>query len=272
MLYLVSLRAVSAQFARVWRGAGAPLLPVDSGQASKYINVIYTLCSLPLGGGAGRLVMLSAVIGVIALWRRGYGQSAWFAGTLVLVWLASGLGKYPVAMRLWLFMAPVMILVVALGVEEVWSRTRPTFPALAPILACALLAYPALGTARVALRPPGHEEIRPLLQHMRERYQEGDILYLYRNAQWATRYYAASGLNFPGEVVLNRGGRYDSEREVEELRGRRRVWFLFSHVVRSEGLDDEKLLLYLLDRVGIRLEARRETGASLYLYDLSRTP
>jgi hypothetical protein len=79
-------------------------------------------------------------------------------------------------------------------------------------------------------------------------------------------------LNFPGEVVLNRGGRYDSEREVEELRGRRRVWFLFSHVVRSEGLDDEKLLLYLLDRVGIRLEARRETGASLYLYDLSRTP
>jgi hypothetical protein len=37
-------------------------------------------------------------------------------------------------------------------------------------------------------------------------------------------------------------------------------------------VNDEKLLMHFLDRVGARLDARRTTGASLYLYDLSRAP
>lgn len=275
ILYMISLRVVSASFRAVWRGAEAPLVPLSSGHVSKYVDLVSTLCILPLGARAVQLAMLSAIVGVIALWRRGYRQGGWFAGTLALVWIASSLGKYPVAMRLWLFLAPVMILVVALGVDEVWRRTRPTFPVLAPILACALLAYPALGAAQVALRPREKEEIRPLLQHMRDRYRDGDVFYVYRPTQWAARYYAARGLGFPGEVIIGtggQGGRDHGERDVEELHGRGRVWVLFAHVLKAGGLDDEKLFLYLLDRVGVQRDARRETGASLYLYDLSRAP
>jgi hypothetical protein len=56
------------------------------------------------------------------------------------------------------------------------------------------------------------------------------------------------------------------------LRGHARVWLLFSHVVVSDGTNEERLLLRLLDGVGVPVEARRETGASVYLYDLSSTP
>ena len=272
VLYLFSLRRVAVQFDGLWRGAEAPLIPLTTRETSKYVQVVYTLSGLPVGTGAGWLVLFSAVIGSIALWRRGYRHGAWFAATLGLVWLASALGKYPVAMRLWLFLTPAVILVTALGVDEVWARTRTTFPALAPILACLLVVYPALGTARIALQPTGHEEVRPLLRHARERYEKGDVLFLYRNAQWAARYYTGRGLSFPGEVIVDRGGRYDSERQVEDLRGARRVWFLFGHVVQTDGLDDDKRLLHLLDRIGVQLDARHEPGASLYLYDLSRAP
>jgi hypothetical protein len=58
--------------------------------------------------------------------------------------------------------------------------------------------------------------------------------------------------------------------DVERLRGKDRVWFLFSHVTNyyGLGLDEEKLILHHADRVGSRLAVQRRTGASLYLYDL----
>lgn len=274
-LYFISLRFASVHLHAAWRGTEVPLVPLTVQDFTKYIDVVWTLSSLPLGHRVSQLVTLSAVIGVIALWRRGDRQVWWFAGTLVLVGLASSLGKYPVAMRLWLFFAPAMILLVAAGVDEVRRHTRQTFPILAPVLACLILALPALTAGHAALRPRGHEEIRPLLQHVRAHYREGDVLYLYRAAEVAALYYAKRGLVFPGEIVMgmNTVDRYQGEADVEKLRGRSRIWVLFSHVLRrSNGLDDETLLIHLLDRVGVRLDAVRETGASLYLYDLSRAP
>ena len=81
------------------------------------------------------------------------------------------------------------------------------------------------------------------------------------------------GVDDPGmsdSAILERLN--DDERQVEDLRRARRVWFLFGHVVQTDGLDDDKRLLHLLDRIGVQLDARHEPGASLYLYDLSRAP
>jgi hypothetical protein len=275
VIYLVSLRFASKTMLAYWRGAEAPLIPLSAGDLTRYIDVASLLSQLALGHRAFQLVMFAAAVGVIALWRRHHRQAWWLAGALALVWLASGLGKYPLTERLWLFLAPAMILLAAAGVDEVWRRTRHTFPLLAPILACLLLAHPLLAAAHTAVRPRGREEIRPLLQHLMAQYRDGDVLYLYRAAEFAANYYAKRGLAFPGEVVpgMNSDERYQAEADMQLLRGRRRVWFLFSHVNdRSDGIDDEKLVLHLLDRAGVRLHAVRQTGASLYLYDLSRAP
>lgn len=272
-LYIISLRFATPKLHGYWRGAEAPLVPLTVQDLTKYLDAASLVSSLPMGRRVFQLVMLGAVVGVIALWRRHHRQHWWFAGTLALVWLASSLGQYPLTIRLWLFFAPAMILLVAAGVEEVWRRTQQTFPMLAPILACLILAHPALAAAHTALRPREHEEIRPLLQHVRAHYRDGDLLYLYRLAKVASLYYAKRGLVFPGEVVIGMksADRYQSEADVETLQGHRRVWVLFSHVREtSEGLDDEKLFVHLLDRAGVRLDAVRQTGASLYLYDLSR--
>ena len=80
-------------------------------------------------------------------------------------------------------------------------------PAPTPALALLLLAFPLASVARVAVRPPGKEEIRPLLEHVRQHRRDGDRLYVFHGADAQARYYAARGLGFPGHVVVGSRGR-----------------------------------------------------------------
>jgi hypothetical protein len=175
-------------------------------------------------------------------------------------------------MRLWLFLSPAIILLVAAGAAEVWRRTRPTFPILAPAFTALLLAQPALVAGEHTLRPRERAEVRPLLRHVSQRQQPGDTLYLYASAEPAARYYAGRGLVFAGEVIVGAEGHGNwraYERDLDKVRGRSRVWFLFAHVRTRNGINEESYLLQELDRLGVRLDAQRRTGASVYLYDLA---
>jgi hypothetical protein len=259
----------------LWHRSAAPLLPRSLEDLAWFKAGIMTLTALPLGWTAVALVTLTALIGSLALWQHRRKWFWWFGGALTLTYLASALGKYPLAARLWVFLSPVIILLVAKGVEEVWRRTRATLPVLAPALTVLLLAYPMVSAGHQLLHPREREEVRPLLEHIRQHHKQGDVLYLYHAAEFATRYYAGRGLGFPGEVLVSARGRgnwYMYEQDLERLRGRARVWVLFSHVERRKGFDEEQLILQWLDRTGVRLDAERRTGASVYLYDLARRP
>jgi hypothetical protein len=272
-LFIVTLHSVSenVDLRNTWRNAEAPFLPRSIEDLQWYYAAVWTLGLLPLDKRVSQLVLFAAVVGTVALWQRRHVQCCWFAGTFVLLWLASGLGKYPLTLRLWLFFAPAMILLVAAGADEVWSRTRQALPALGPMFVALLLALPMANAVGEALRPREHEEIRPILEHVRSAYRDGDILYLYSRALAAAQYYATRGLAFPGKMVLVDEAVY--ARDGEWWRGSGRGWFLFSHVVNTDdGLDEEMLLVRQLDRVGSRLDTKRKTGSSVYLYDFGRAP
>jgi len=284
-LYLISLRFFSPTIAQAWYGAAAGPAGAAGAVGFRYLawlrdtvrfrHTIWTLAVLPLGPHLLQLVTLCAAVGVIALlWRRRDRQWAWFAVAVALACLASSLRKYPITPRLWLFLTPAMMLLVAAGVDEMWRRTRP-FRLVAQLLACLLLFYPGVAAARGAVRPPQKEEVRPLLEYVRDHYRPGDALYVYRYAGPAARYYAERGLGFAGDVVRELDAadwRYHAERNLEGLRGRDRVWVLLSHVERDGDGDHEKLLIQMLDRLGVRVDSKRSPGASLHLYDLSRAP
>jgi hypothetical protein len=173
---------------------------------------------------------------------------------------------------LWLFLAPTIMLLIAAGVEEVWQRTRSTLPMLAPALTVLLLAYPVLSAGYQFLYPREREEVRPLLEYVRQRQRQGDLLYLYDSAVPAARYYATRSLAFTGQVVVGVSGGGDPSahaHDLEKLRGRPRVWVLLSHVRSPNRINEESLITRYLDRLGSRLDAQRQTGASLYLYDLA---
>jgi hypothetical protein len=71
----------------------------------------------------------------------------------------------------------------------------------------------------------------------------------------------------------NRRANWESyESDLDRLRGHRRVWLLFSHVRKIKGVSEEEFMTQYLDRLGVRIERFRRSGASAYLYDLSKSP
>jgi hypothetical protein len=134
-----------------------------------------------------------------------------------------------------------------------------------------LFLQPVLSASYHLIRPRTREEIRPVIQHVGEHYQDGDMLYLYYASQPAFRYYSESyGFDESDYIVgvSSRDNWQNYIKELDEFRGHERVWILFSHVCNWQGVDEERFFLYHLDSIGTRLDSFGGAGAAVYLYDL----
>jgi hypothetical protein len=64
------------------------------------------------------------------------------------------------------------------------------------------------------------------------------------------------------------------EKEIKKLQGKQLVWILFSHICIWEGVDEEKLFLMFLDKMGRCLKKftlrtfalQKNNKVSVYLY------
>ena len=60
-------------------------------------------------------------------------------------------------------------------------------------------------------------------------------------------------------------------KDLNKLRGKKRVWVLFTENIVQGGIKDEKFFLYHLDSIGKRIASFGRSGlAVVYLYDLSK--
>ena len=88
----------------------------------------------------------------------------------------------------------------------------------------------------------------------------------------ALEYYTRRGLAGPIDEIIGVDSHQQwasYEEDLNKLRGKKRVWILFSLVWQTGGVDEEALFLNYLDLFGTRLDSHQVTGASAYLYDLS---
>jgi len=87
------------------------------------------------------------------------------------------------------------------------------------------------------------EEIRPAMNYLSQHYQKGDRFYLKHTSQPAFEYYAKRvGLE---DVQWQRGmnSEHNCNTYIDELRclrGKDRVWILFSYFIKNNGIDEEK--------------------------------
>ena len=239
-------------------------------------------------------------LGLVALARERFDRVLLLAGPGVLAIAATLLSKYPLSGRFSLFLAPLGYLVIARGAQWLWELGRRR-TLIAVSLVLALVGAQTVWSAEAIVDPPRREHVRPLLQTLRDGWRSGDTLYVYRNAQYALRWYAecvdcgvrpfpfdlypappgsydATGepvalLSAPPSVIVGREGGDDGPigRTVQALAGKTRVWFLFSHfMLHPPGPSDEQRFLRAIDRNGQRIRSWHQPGASLYLADLSR--
>jgi hypothetical protein len=163
------------------------------------------------------------------------------------------------------------------GVYFVRIKTRHRTAFIWIIAAAFLLIRPAINTADILLSGPPYrihhsEEIKPVLRFINEQRDKNDIMYIHSASKFAFQYYASriglDDMNFVmGKVLYNNWPLYIHD--VDELRGNKRVWFLFSHILKKKNETEESFILNHLDNIGKRLMGFKQRGASAFLYDLS---
>lgn len=262
-------------------------------------NAWYTLADP--GGAVGAAHVLAALLLVfgfagLAL-RDRVDRLAVVAGPGLLALLAALTGRYPLGGRFSLFLVPFLVILIVRGLEDVAALVpaRAWRAALAAAAAMVLLALPVRDAVVHTYDPPRREHIRPLLQRLVRDWKPGDGVYVYRNAQYAFRYYgecrdcgvpnypfplevprryldnegvaAALVTSAPAVVIGTPEDVNGGTRNLRLLHGRNRIWALFSHVgVGHRNVGEGDRLLRELGRKGRRLGSWREVGAELYLY------
>ena len=256
-------------------------------------------------GGFERVPHLVAaflvVPGAIGLARReGLARLALVGGPIVVALAAAAIDRYPLGGRFSLFLVPFLLLLVAEGVSETAARVagsvrRPVTAAVALLL----LAVPVRESLSTAVDPIRSEDIRPLLERVVREWRPGDAIYVFRNTQYAFRYYGECDdcgvaplpfeLRAPSRPIDNDGtpvalvtrppelliGVVDDAirptPNIELIESRTRVWLLFSHVgVGNDSSLEDDTILGRLDERGRRLGSWSEPGADLYLYRIGR--
>ncbi len=272
--YVMILRPLSndQSFVQAWSWGGGfmPLVPRSVSDLVWPVRAVFSL----FNGAMGLPVPLAA----IAFWVGGYvlfteKKHLFFLllSPVFFALLASGLQKYPFSGRLILFLAPAFFLIIAVGVAHIWEVTRQR----GAIIGITFAGVFFLFTAQKGVTAQPREEIKPLLSYFATHRQAGDVLYVYYGAAAALQYYQDRYGLADGDYVVGVPARHDWNRyrdDLMQLRGHKRVWVLFSHVHRSSGVDEEELLLYFLDSLGVRRDGQKAAGASIYLYNLATPP
>ncbi|MEM7680989.1 MAG: hypothetical protein AAF288_03445 [Planctomycetota bacterium] len=230
-----------------------------------WVGVFRKPASLALPG----LGLGLAVLGAWTLLVRDRWRGVALLTPLAVAAALSLAGVYPLQDRLALYLLAAIWPAMALGLERL-QRARPGGFVAAALLA-ALLVIPAVqNRGRMTV-----EDLMPVVDRVNAAAQPGDTFYLYYGGRPMHDLYARvdpeRGLPADGLVhgVRAREDWPAYLADLDALAGRERVWVVFGHVVTWRGIDERRLMLMHLDRLGERRQAFEGAGAWAYLYDLT---
>jgi hypothetical protein len=217
--------------------------------------------------------VLLMLLGGVTLLRHRRWPALVIFGPLAVALLASASHQYPFSERVSLFLVPGSLLLVAEGADLV----RYAFAALWRPVGVTVLAF-AMATPVYSLYAyyPMYlkKEIRDVLAYVHAHRQPDDAVYVYYNAEHAVGYYGPRyGLPLQA-VIIGHCPAGDPRRlltELDQFRGRPRLWVIISHAV-GPFRERETILGYMaaigLERDKI-LTGNGRLSSSAYLFDLS---
>jgi hypothetical protein len=219
---------------------------------------------------AGVLLMF---VGAVALaWCRRWSAFVVLAPVGVSL-AASAARQYPFGDRVSLFLLPVLLLLVAEGLDRVRDAVAAAWRPLGHTVLALVTAAPAY--ALYAYYPIYPRQPMPeVLAYVQARRQSNDAVYVYHGASHAVGYYGPGyGLPLNAVVLGSCGDGRTLLSDLDQFRGRPRIWVIISHVVGP--LHQRESILGYLDAIGVRRDSivtRDRTprlSSSAYLYDLS---
>ncbi len=247
-------------------GIFASLLGLTPSIRASLPEILWLLLS---GFGWLSLYLIGGSIGLVGCFSLlSQSKEKWLLliSPILITLIASGLHKYPFGTRLILFLLPSLYVFLGEGCSWIRKKSRETFP-LAGFALILVLCGPIIVFASQELFSPGtHEESRPVIRYLLEHKQAGDTLYVYYASEGVFKYYARRfDFHEPYiQGVMSRENWNNYIRDLQQLRGKKRVWLFFSHAYAEEAF-----FLFYLDTIGKRLDSFKDVRASVYLYDLS---
>lgn len=265
--YLISLRNLSGNqtLENSWakKGTFMPLVPHSIEDLKWYPGAVIKMFSNPGGLPFPVIAAIVFAIGCVALFLKNKKQLLMLTAPLLLTMFASGLHKYPFGRRLLLFLIPAVLLVLASGIEYIINKKPPYSVAAGLAIAALLLFQPAGGATSNMLHPYARQDIKPIMAYVRDHKQPGDVVYVYHHQRESFLYYAKRyGFN-ESDYVLGIDARDETKRradweayqkDLDRLRGRNRVWLMFSHVRRIQGVREDEFMLQYLNGISTKLD------------------
>ena len=276
LCYFVSLRLLASNQALLnyWRDSFPPH-PLASLRGFHWLaDAARKLFDEP-AGLVDFLGLALFVAGSLALIRRDRKLAGFLLIPIGITFLASLLARYPFGGRLLLFLVPILLMVIAEGVVWLSARFGRWSPALEIALMIALLFKPVSADIQELVHPNRGEDIKLAIRYIQAHQLPGDVWFIYHLARYQYWYYDELYQLSPATLRIGKDCGTDTAcytADLDQLRGNRRVWILFSHIWIGDGIEEEDMSVQHLDSVGKRLDRFSAHGARAYLYDLSAAP
>jgi hypothetical protein len=243
---------------------------------SRFVAAVRIMLQVPEGMGfpaaSVMLLLLFALLGLYDIWQRSRVLALFLVLSLVGTVIASMAQLYPMTARFVLFLAPGMIFVLAAGV----SFTLRMVPRLRwPVAGVVALLLGLMGfetAAHLRVTPAfAREEIDRSIAEVMQRKRPDDLVYVYYAAVPAFQIYGKALAAAPGGVVYGRDMRSDWSymlADILKICGRR-VWFLWSHPIDRNGVDDVRFFQFVAGKLGRVVERAPSREAGAVLIDLT---
>ena len=237
-----------------------------------FVSTWQAFLKTPLSMEANSLVVfLFFIVGLGYLLKHNWQIGAVTIITMTLALMASGLHKYSLLGRMLLFVIPLFVIILSAGIRSIGPLFRNRYLSFAvqvlPVL------YFVWAPFRISLgefvNPTYREHIKPTLEYLSDYKKDNDLVYVYYNTGPSFRFYAPKfGLDNSSYIIgkdhSNKPEDYYSE--LDDLKGNKRVWLLFSHIYEDDGFNEKDFILRYADEIGNKLREFRVPSTSIYLY------
>lgn len=236
IFYRVSLSVLTSNQALLtsWSG-GFPATPL-------HLPLIVILAFLSIYAGSWFFIpnLIAAVIGGMSLFRQNL-RGLWICSPMIMALVAASLHKFPFRGRLVLFAIPIFILLVAAGLDHLrrqagWQQTLGT------LLVLVIFLEPMVASGLNLVRPQQMGEIKPVLHYIQTHWQAADLIYVFQRGLYQFQYYAprynfspdgyilgVDDLDHQDGYSLSLAEKQRYIQDLQQLKGRDRVWFLCAH-------------------------------------------
>ena len=278
-VYAVSLGSVrdDPQLSEWWRDGFVPQ-PLEPSSALGWLGRrSVEFVANPLGLAPPLAVAAVLALGAAALLRSRPTLAMLLLAPLPVFVGAAAIQAYPVRSRLLLVLVPTVLLVAAAAPD--WSGgglAGLSGRVAGLVLLGGLLLAPAADALRLLGDPTTVEELRPVMEQVKERSDPGERIWVYRGAGSPFAFYAPSvGLHADAGVVRRRSpvpcGRIRTVLRRASM-GSDRLWVVFGHHFSSWPPNERAIFLSRMDLIGRQVDAVHAPGAVAYRYDLTGPP